>query len=247
MLRVDSHVMTAHRVSRPVALVTGATGGMGRCVVADLARTHDVVALGRNETMLAELSRIDGVVAQPTDITDATALSGLVGGLERLDVLLHVAAVSVPYSVEEAIPLHWQEHFDVNVFAPAELTRLCLSLLRESQGTVIFIGSGASTHPAPHNVVYAASKHALQAMADTLRIEEAATGVRVSTVSPGQTDTELLRRAHAKRGDEYIPEHYIRPETVARTVRFVVDAPPDAQLTDVAVRPRVELALRKDV
>lgn len=238
--------MTPQRVSRPVALVTGATGGMGRCIVSDLACTHDVVALGRNESVLADLARIEGVAASRTDITDAAALVGLVSGLDRLDVLLHVAAISVPYSVEEAGPLHWQEHFDVNVFAPAELTRLALPLLRETQGAVIFIGSGASTHPAPGNVVYAASKHALQAMADTLRIEESGTGVRVSTVSPGQTDTELLQRAHAKRGEDYIPEHYIRPETVARTVRFVVDAPPDTQLTDVAVRPRVELALRED-
>ena len=238
--------MRSHSVSRPVALVTGATGGMGRCIVLDLARTHDVVALGRNEAVLAELVHLDGVAAHHTDITNAAAVADVVAGLGRLDVLLHVAAVSVPFSLQEARLPQWQQHFDVNVFAPAELTRLCLPLLRDARGTVIFIGSGASTNPAPGNVIYAASKHALRAMADSLRIEEANTGLRVTTLSPGQTDTDLLRRSHAKRGDDYIPEHYIRPETVAGAVRFVVDAPPDTQLTDIAVRPRVELALRQD-
>lgn len=232
------------KTDRPIALVTGATGGMGRCIVADLARTHDVVALGRNEEILAELDELDGVSAHAVDITDHEALAEEIAKLARLDVLLHVAAVSLPYSTEEADHDLWQEHFDVNVFAPAELTRLCLKLLRTSRGTIIFIGSGASTKPAPGNVIYAASKHALQAMADSLRMEEANAEVRVSTVSPGQTDTELLRRAHKMRGQDYVSEQYIRPETVAITVRFVVDAPPDAQLTDVEVRPRIELAQR---
>ena len=233
------------KTDRPLALVTGATGGMGRRIVDELAATHEVVALGRNQDALAELSGLAHVKAIDVDITDGDRLAFVVDGLGRLDVLLHVVAVSMPFSVEEARPRQWQEHFGVNVFAPAELTRLALPLLRQSRGTVIFIGSGASTMAAPGNVVYAESKHALQAMADTLRIDEVSTGVRVSTISPGPTDTELLRKAYGKRGKAYEAEHYIRPESVAATVRFVVDSPPDVHLTDVAVRPRVEEWLRE--
>ncbi len=231
---------------RPRALITGATGGMGRSIVADMTSTHDVVALGRNAQILAELAELESVTAHAVDLTDDDALSSVVERLDRLDVLLHVAAVSMPFSVEEAHPQQWHEHFDVNVFAAAELTRLVLPLLRESRGTVIFIGSGASTMAAPGNVVYAASKHALKAIADTLRIDEVSTGVRVSTISPGPTDTELLRRAYAKRGKTYEQERYIRPESVAQTVRFVVDSPPDVHLSDIAVRPRIEEWLRGD-
>lgn len=238
--------MDSSRASRPVALVTGATGGMGRCIVADLSRTHDVVALGRNKEVLTELSALDGVLSHEVDITDAAALDGIVAGLGRLDVLLHVAAISVPYTVADATPDKWREHFETNVYAPAELTRLTLPLLRRSEGTVIFIGSGASTRPAPGKAVYTASKHALQGLADTLRIDEATTGVRVSTIAPGPTDSGMFRAMQAKTGDGYNAEHYIRPDTIAAAVRYVVDAPPDAQLTDVAVRPRIELALRQD-
>lgn len=231
---------------RPVAIVTGATGGMGRCIVADLARTHEVVAVGRSEDRLTELVAAHGVAARALDITDHDALAEMVKALSRLDVVIHAAALSLPFGTAEANAAQWRDHFAVNVFAPAELTRLALPLLRASRGTVIFIGSGANTNPAPGNVVYAASKHALQGLADSLRIEETNAGVRVSTVSPGQTDTEMLRTAFDMQQQEYVPEHYIRPESVARTVRFVVDTPSDVQITDVAVRPRIELAQRDD-
>lgn len=219
---------------------------MGRCIVADLSRTHEVLAVGRNQEILNELAQVHGVTAHAVDITDHAALGELVGGLSRLDVVIHGAAVSLPFGTADAEPAQWRDHFATNVFAPAELTRLTLPLLRESCGTVIFIGSGANTNPAPGNVVYAASKHALQGMADSLRIEETKAGLRVSTVSPGQTDTAMLRTAFTMQDEEYVPEHYIRPQSVAEAVRFVVDSPADVQVTDIAVRPRIELALREE-
>ena len=91
---------------------------------------------------------------------------------------------------------------------------------------------------------YVDSVDDLRGLADTLRIDEAATGVRVSTVAPGPTNSGMLRAMQAAAGAGFEPDHYLDPATIARTVRHVVDAPPDAQLTDVAVRPRVELHLR---
>lgn len=232
--------------TRPVALVTGATGGMGRCIVADLSRSHHVVALGRNEAALTELGHLGGVTTHQLDITDGAALARVVEPLPRIDVVVHVAAISESLTVADATPEDWRLHFGTNVFAPAELTRLALPLLRDSGGTVIFIGSGASTTPAPGKAVYTATKHALQGLADTLRIDEANTGVRVSTIAPGPTNSGMMRAIQAQAGGGFDAEHYIRPETIAAAVRYVVDAPPDAQLTDVAVRPRIELALRQD-
>lgn len=232
--------------ARPIALLTGATGGMGRCIVADLSRSHDVIALGRNEELLTELGRVEGVTTHRLDITDGSALAGVVDSLSRIDVVVHAAAISESLTVADATQEDWRQHFETNVFAPAELTRLALPLLRSSGGTVIFIGSGASTTPAPGKAVYTATKHALQGLADTLRIDEANTGVRVSTIAPGPTNSGMMRAMQAKAGGGFDAEHYIHPETVAAAVRYVVDAPPDAQLTDIAVRPRIELALRQD-
>lgn len=226
--------------TRPRAIVTGATGGMGLEIVRDLARTHEVIALGRSAARLAELDTLAGVTARGVDLTQPDLIASTLGELGPVDVVVHAAAIGDQFSIETATPTDWLAQLTVNVVAAAELTRILLPTLRERAGTIIFIGSGAGTNPVPGSSVYAASKHALRGLADSLRIEEESHRVRVATVAPGQTDTEMLRGLIAT--DEYLPERYIRPESVARAVRFVVDAPADVHLTDVAVRPRRELS-----
>lgn len=227
---------------RPHALVTGATGGMGGAIVRELSRNHDVIAVGRSADALSELAAQTGATPWVLDITDADALAARTAELTRLDVLVHGAAIAAVHTAESATPEDWERQFAINVFAPAELTRQVLPLLRESQGTVVFIGSGAGTRPVPGHAIYTASKHALRGFADVLRIDEQRHRVRVVTLAPGQTDTGMLRTQSAEMGTPYEPERYIKPSSVAATVRFLVDASPDVHLTDIAVRPRVEIA-----
>lgn len=224
----------------PVAVVTGATGGMGREIVRDLSADHHVVAIGRNEERLAALAAANGAEPWPADITDTEALVERLASLDRIDVLAHVAAVAHPLAVADATREDWDQHFAINVTAPALLTRAALPALRGASGTVIFIGSGASTRPVPGSAVYAASKHALKGLADTLRIDEEPHRVRVATISPGQTDTDMLRSMVP--AASYTPDRYVRPESVAAAVRFVIDAPADVHITDLPVRPRQEIA-----
>ena len=226
--------------SRPIAIVTGASGGMGGAIVRDLSATHRVIAVGRNAAVLESLARETGSEPWVIDVTDEAGLAPLVAGLPQLDVLIHAAAIATSLRVDVATAADWERHFAVNVTAPATLTRLALPLLRASQGTVVFIGSGAGTRPAPGSAVYSASKHALRGLADVLRIDEEPNRVRVVTVAPGQTDTAMLRGSIP--AEAYQAERYIRPESVAQAVRYVVDAPADVQITDVAVRPRQEIA-----
>lgn len=224
---------------RPVVLVTGATGGMGRLIVADLARDRDVIAVGRNEAGLAALAEEHGVRTWQLDLAalargQAPGVAWFVEGLDRLDGLVHVAAVGGHWSADEATLERWHEQFDTNVIAPAELTRLTLPLLRRAQGHVVFIGSGASRVPVPGSVIYAPSKHALRAYAEALRDDESPHRVRVTSLEPGPTATDMgPRRAPA--------EALIQPASVAAAVRFALDSPPDVDITVVAVRPRVEL------
>lgn len=226
----------------PIALVTGASSGMGREIARELAGTHRVIAVGRDPERLAGVSAATGAETWPLELTDSAAVAARVATLSRLDVLVHAAAIARGLSVEHAEVSDWAEHFAVNVTAPAELTRLALPLLRQSSGTVVFMGSGAGTRPAPGSAVYTASKHALRGLADVLRIDEEPHRVRVATVAPGQTDTPMLRGLIPS--EAYDPARYVRPESVAAAVRFVVDAPADVHITDVAVRPRQELSRR---
>lgn len=229
--------------ARPTALVTGATSGIGREIVALLAPDHRVVAVGRDEQALAELAQLPGTV-EPVraELTDLERLGELVQGLERLDVLVHAAAVGHRLSVESARPQDWREQLELNVMVPAELTRAALPALRAAQGTVVLLNSGAGFTASGGNAVYAASKFALRALADSLRQEVESDGIRVASVHPGPTDTPMLRGIHDSIGREHRPQELIRPESVAAAVRGVVDASPDVQLTTVSVRPRKEVA-----
>lgn len=224
----------------PVALVTGATGGMGSAIVRDLSRTHRVVAVGRDDARLGALAHESGAEAWQADLEDTGDLEARIAGLDRLDVVANVAAISRRVSVSDATRAEWDEHFRTNVTAPTLITKAALPLLRAASGTVIFIGSGASTRPVPGSAIYTASKHALRGIADVLRIDEEPHRVRVATISPGQTDTPMLRSSTPE--GSYTPERYIRPESVAAAVRFVVDAPADVHITDLPVRPRQEIA-----
>ncbi|CDK01420.1 Oxidoreductase [Microbacterium sp. C448] len=227
--------------SRPLALVTGASGGIGGAIVRDLTRTHRVIAVGRDVDALTRLASETGTETQVVELTDAAAVERLAARLDRLDVLVHAAAIADVRSVEQATEDDWERQLRINVISPALLTRATLPLIRRAQGTVIFIGSGSGTRPSAGSAIYTASKFALRAIADVLRLDEQEHRVRVVTVAPGPTDTAMQRTMVAEAGGTYDPEVYIRPESVAREVRHVVDAPADVQITDVAVRPRVEV------
>lgn len=226
---------------RPVAVVTGATGGIGRACVADLARDHEVLALGRDARQLAGLDALPHVRARAAELTDFAALPDAVAGLDRVDVLVHSAAIAGRTTVESASVQDWRAQLELNVVAPAELTRLLLPALRAARGTVVFINSGSGLTARAGDAVYAASKFALRALADSLRQELEADGVSVSSVHPGPVDTQMQREIQAGLGNAYVPERYIRPASVAAAVRAVVAAGDDAQLTTVSVRPRAEL------
>lgn len=236
------HATQRSSAGRPVALVTGATGGMGTAIVAELSATHDVVALGRSSAALDELAAATGCRTQLLELIDFAAFASVAAALPRVDVLVHAAAIAPRLAVAAASVDDWELVLRSNVIAPAELTRVLLPQLHAAEGTVVFIGSGAGTRAIPGSAVYTASKHALKAVADVLRIDEASTRLRVATVAPGQTDTPLLRTDNESAGEPYEPEKYIRPSSVADAVRFVVDAPADVHITDIAVRPRRELA-----
>ena len=83
------------------------------------------------------------------------------------------------------------------------LTRLCLPAVRAARGTVVFLNSGAGQVAHPHWSAYAASKFGLRALADSLRAEEQAHGVRVTTVYPGRTATPMQQKVHQQEGKDY--------------------------------------------
>jgi NADP-dependent 3-hydroxy acid dehydrogenase YdfG len=224
--------------ARPLALVTGASRGIGAAVAEALAPTHDLLLGGRDaDTLKAVAADLPGAREWLVELTDPGALAEAVVGVDRLDVLVHSAGIGPLGTVEDSPAEQWRRTFEVNVVAVAELTRLLLPALRAARGQVVCMNSGAGFNAPPGWGSYAASKFALRAFADALRAEEATHGVRVTSVHPGRTDTDMQRAVVAHEGGEYDGSRFLRPESVARAVLLAVTAPPDADVTELSIRP----------
>ena len=224
--------------------LTGAGSGIGAALATRLhARGDDLILLARSHARATELrERFPGAqtvvadLAAPGDLSRALAKQQLPA---RLDSVLHVAGVVDLGTVGELTVEKWTSQLDVNLIAPAELTRLLLPALRAAKGQVLFVNSGAGLRAAPEWAAYAASKHGLKALAESLRAEEADHGVRVSTVYPGRTATAMQERVHEQEGRPYEPADFIDPASVVTSILTVIDLPRDAQIPDLTIRPGV--------
>ncbi|MFF7993198.1 SDR family oxidoreductase [Kitasatospora xanthocidica] len=223
-------------------LITGAGSGIGAVLAGKLAeRGDDLWLLARDARRAAELrERFPGARTLVGDLGDPAKLSWAFGHQAlpgELDSLLHVAGVVELGTVGDLPVKAWQETLNVNLVAPAELTRLLLPSLRLAKGHVVFVNSGAGLNAHAEWSAYAASKHGLKALADALRQEEHAGGVRVTSVYPGRTATAMQVKVHQQEGKEYDAGRWIEPESVARAVLAALDASRDAEITDITVRP----------
>ncbi|GAA1103914.1 SDR family oxidoreductase [Nocardiopsis metallicus] len=223
-------------------LVSGATGGIGTALVEALIRKgRPVVALGRDADRLAELSDEQPLVRPlRVDLRHPESLAESVAGLPELaelDAFVHCAGVSPVVSVAESPVELWREVLAVNLVSAAELTRLMLPALRASGGHVVLVNASPGLHAVPRWSAFAASKAGLSELAGSLRQEEGPNGVRVTSVHPGGTATELLREVRGAFGRDYDPAECIQPATLARAVVDALDLPRDAQITELHLRP----------
>ncbi|MBA0051726.1 SDR family oxidoreductase [Streptomyces sp. AJS327] len=223
-------------------LITGAGSGIGAALAERLQdRGDELWLLARDAgraTQLAErfpgARTVVGDLARPERLSWALSHQELP---ERLDSLCQVAGVVELGRVEELTPAVWSATLAANVAAPAELTRLLLPQLRLARGHAVFVNSGAGLRANPQWSAYAASKHALKALADALRAEEAGNGVRVTSVYPGRTATAMQEKVHRQEGRAYEANRWMAAGTVAGTVLTVLDLPRDAEVTDLQIRP----------
>lgn len=230
---------------RKLAIVTGATSGIGAHVVRVLAASGmRVLLVGRNSGKLAlaarripPRSRAGIAKADLRSVAEIRRLLGeVVRRFPRVDVLVHCAG---EYRWSEPGRLDGEEvtlMFEVNVRAPYLLTAGLRPLLKRARGHVMFLNSSVVRSPAEGVAAYKATQHALQGFTDSLRQELNRDGIHVTSLYPGRTATPRMRRIYAHEGRPYRPALLLRPRDVAEVVLSLVTLPRGVEVTDVHLR-----------
>jgi NADP-dependent 3-hydroxy acid dehydrogenase YdfG len=227
------------RLSGRIALVTGASSGIGREIALELARHGaGIILTGRNVSRLSDVSAFCQTYGAETwvvdgDLTDAAfriRLTQYVQSFPRfpLDILVYAAGCFPPNPAEHDA----HQMFTLNVYAPKEL---CAHLRMARGGDIVFINSSAAISASPSNVIYAATKLAMRSIADSVREENKS--VRVMSVFTGKTDTPMQRALYDARGERYNPEEMMAPSDLAQAVVDLVALPCSAEVTEIHIRP----------
>ncbi len=217
-------------------MITGASGGLGAALADALAPTHTLLLAGRPSPRLDTVAERLGATTWPMDLADPDSLASAVEPIVELDVLIHNAGVAYPARVAESTIDEWRATMSVNVIGAVALTLELLPALRAVDGHVVFINSGSGINPSPGLASYSASKFALRAFAGSLRADEPS--LRVTSVHPGRIATVMQEDLIAYEGRDYNPEQFLSPQTVAKVTADAINAPRDAHIHELIVRPR---------
>jgi NAD(P)-dependent dehydrogenase (short-subunit alcohol dehydrogenase family) len=228
------------------ALVTGASGGIGRAIAVALAEHGaSVCVVGRNSAALADVAKAVQRFSTATlfhlDLTGEKNIDPLVKHVQetgKLEILVHAAGIISQRTMERASVDDLDRQYAINVRAPYLLSQRLLPSLIAGRGQIVFINSSvALSVKRPDIGQYAATKHALRAIADSLREEVNPKGVRVLTVYLGRTATPMQRALHSQEGKMYRPETLLQPEDVAAVVVELLMLPVTAEVTEISIRP----------
>lgn len=221
-------------MTKPVAVITGASRGIGRAIALRLAPTYDIVAVARSTS---ELDSLAGEVANaggscrpiPLDLTDGDAVARALGDVDA-QVLVNNAGIGVIKPFIELTRDEWRSMVDLNFNALFDVTRAILpAMIRRKSGHVVNIGSISGRSAYVGGSCYSATKAAVQSFSENLMLEVRDHGVKVSVVAPGAVDTGFSGKGAGAAWK-------LAAEDVADAVARVVDTPPNVLIHRVEVR-----------
>jgi NADP-dependent 3-hydroxy acid dehydrogenase YdfG len=233
-----------------IAIVTGASGGIGRGISLALAtQGANVCLVGRNEQRLKTTADLcepfqHKIETFKCDISRSEDIDVLCSHVKqqfgRADILVHCAGVITHAKLESTPSEILDQQLLTNLRGPMLLTQGVLPLLKRPRGQIVFINSSATLSIAPGRGYYTATQHALRAFADTLRQEVNADHIRVLNIYPGRTATPVTERLYAKEGRSYQPELLLQPKDIAAIMLSALALDWTAEVTDISIRPMIK-------
>lgn len=226
---------------QPVAVLTGATSGIGAAVACNLGRQgYRLVVITRQRVVPSYLRHythdvLHADLSQPEEVD--TLLPFLREMVPQVDVLVHAAGVFSGTSVSSTPVEELDVLYRVHLRSAFQLVQALLPALEAAAGQIVFINTTAVAAPRPNLSCYAATKNALRAFADALRLEVNSRHIRVLSVFPGRTHTAMQEQIFRQEKREYQPDRLIQPEDVAESVCHSLALPRTVELTDVWLRP----------
>ena len=224
-----------------VVLVAGASGDIGRAISFELLGAGaEVFMLGRSMARLVQVPPPEHIRQKchfvAADLTDSDAVACVGAEIARkghLDVLV-LSSGTYERSHEPSV---FASQIAANLIGPYALLQQLLPLLLEARGQVVFVNSSQALRATAGLGQYAATKHAMKAVADSLRDEVNAHDVRVMSLFLGRTASERQRAIFAAEGRPYPPERLIQPADVAGLVLSFLQLPRTSEVTDIVMRP----------
>ena len=232
-----------------VVLITGASSGIGEATARALAAAGARVAIGarridRLEALARDIRAAGGqVLVRPLDVTSLSDMQAFVDAAHaefgRIDVIINNAGV-MPLSPLSALKVReWDAMIDVNIRGVLHGIAAVLPLMEaQGFGQVINLSSIGGHTVSPTAAVYCATKFAVRAISDGLRQET--DKVRVTVISPGVVESELAESISDEKGREEMKTFRaiaIKPDAVARAIRFAIEQPADVDTSEIVVRP----------
>jgi NAD(P)-dependent dehydrogenase (short-subunit alcohol dehydrogenase family) len=230
---------------KKVAIITGASRGIGACVARGLAADGYVVALAaRSRESLAALcnqinsgaERIEQAIAYPLDVQDGDAVDSMVADLVskygRIDLLFNNAGIDVPGTLDVSIR-DLERLLAVNLVGPFSLLRAVVPIMREQRsGAIINLASRAGRVGLVDNGAYSASKFGLVGLSESLYRELSPLGIKITSLCPSWVDTEMACNANLAK------EEMIQQEDILATVRWILSLSPAAVVKDLVIECR---------
>lgn len=237
------------RISGKVAVVVGATSGMGRSTALALAREGARLSIaGRRAGLLQQvgeqIAAETGEVALgvPCDVRDREAVASLIhltrARFGRIDLLVYATGTNIPdRSLDRLTPDTWEMMLATNVTGAYHCTQLVVPVMREQgDGLIIYLSTGAVKRGGLSGIAYQASKCGLDGIAGGTMAEEKANGIRTCVIYPGLCDTEIVLKRPVPTPLE-VMQHALQPEDVAEACLFVASLPPRCHVPELVLLP----------